>query len=124
MQSYVSTGCRRCGKPLEPLGLRDNRDTEMCASCVAIATEKHKLLPKAPKSKELNKYQRYITGDSGTMVVDVYDVLKAFETTNPAVDHAIKKLLCPGLRGVKGRRQDIEEAKGSLVRALELEEIK
>lgn len=57
-----------------------------------------------------------------TMVwVDVYDVLIAYNVTNPADAHAIKKMLMPGQRGAKSAAQDREEAIASLVRAGELE---
>lgn len=52
--------------------------------------------------------------------IDVYDVLVAFEVTNPALQHAIKKLLCPGQRGVKDAEQDLREAILSIERAIEL----
>jgi hypothetical protein len=54
-------------------------------------------------------------------VVDVYDVIKAFEVTNPATQHAIKKLLASGQRGYKDKQQDLNEAIASLKRAIELE---
>lgn len=54
--------------------------------------------------------------------VDVYDILQAYEVTNPAVQHAIKKMLCAGKRGYKGDIKDIKEAISSLERAVELEE--
>jgi hypothetical protein len=71
---------------------------------------------------QLNKYHREI--EPG-VYVDVYDVLGAFtggvsERIKPAVDHAIKKLLAPGQRGVKGELQDLEEARDSLNRAIQL----
>ena len=53
--------------------------------------------------------------------VDVYDILAAYNVTNPADAHAIKKMLCPGQRGVKGGIQDRQEAIVSLQRAIELE---
>src|SRR5690554_6203527 len=53
---------------------------------------------------------------------DVYDVLKAFGVTNPADQHAIKKMLMPGKRGHKGGIQDRREAIQSLHRAIELED--
>lgn len=64
-----------------------------------------------------NKYQRQI---KPTVYVDVYDVLKAFKVTCPATQHAIKKLLCPGQRGVKDKAQDLKEARSSIDRAIEL----
>jgi len=63
------------------------------------------------------KYQVNIKGSP----CDVYDVLKAFEVCNPAIQHAIKKLLMPGKRGHKDKLQDLLEAKQSIVRAIKLE---
>lgn len=68
-----------------------------------------------------NKYEREITDRKGnSAVVDVYDVLKAFNVTCPATQHAVKKLLCSGLRGHKDLQTDLLEAKESIVRAIEL----
>lgn len=49
---------------------------------------------------------------------DVYDVLRAFNVTDPAVAHAVKKLLCTGLRGHKGYSEDIQESIDALNRAV------
>lgn len=65
-----------------------------------------------------NKYQREIKQG---VYVDVYDVLKAFNVTNPATQHAIKKLLAGGQRGHKDLLQDLNEAHASISRAIELE---
>ena len=54
--------------------------------------------------------------------VDVYDILTAYNVTNPADAHAIKKMLCPGQRGAKDGIQDRREAIASLERAIELEQ--
>lgn len=54
--------------------------------------------------------------------VDVYDVLNAFKTGSAAIDHAVKKLLAPGQRGVKPRGQDLREAIASIERAIQIEE--
>jgi len=68
-----------------------------------------------------NKYERELTDRySNTCHVDVYDVLLAFEVTCPAMQHAIKKLLCTGIRGHKDSAQDLLEAKESITRAIEL----
>lgn len=56
------------------------------------------------------------------MVIDVYDVLEAFGVTNPALQHAIKKLLMPGKRGHKTRLDDLQEAYDSVGRAIEIED--
>ena len=54
--------------------------------------------------------------------VDVYDILAAYNVTNPADAHAIKKMLYPGQRGAKDGIQDRREAIVSLQRAIELEQ--
>lgn len=65
-----------------------------------------------------NKYAKAIR----TELVDVYDILEAFNVYCPATQHAIKKLLMPGKRGNKGTLQDLMEARVSINRAIELEE--
>ena len=65
-----------------------------------------------------NKYQREIK--PGTWV-DVYDVLRAFDVTCPAMAHAVKKCLAPGQRGVKDSVQDKNEAIASIKRSIEME---
>ena len=52
--------------------------------------------------------------------VDVYAVLDAFNVTCPARQHAIKKLLCAGLRGKADETQDIEEARDAVDRAIQM----
>lgn len=67
-------------------------------------------------------YERVIVGKRGTgeCVVDVYRVLDAFKTDSAAIDHAIKKLLCAGIRGNKDKVQDYLEAIRSIDEALAL----
>ena len=69
---------------------------------------------KQDKGDAPNKYQK--TTRSGAKI-DVYDVLDAYKVENPAIAHAIKKMLCAGQRGYKDYQQDIEEAIQSLKRA-------
>lgn len=65
--------------------------------------------------QEPNKYERPIIGLDGTKTnVDVYRVLDAFKTESAAIDHAVKKLLCAGIRHQKDRKQDLEEAVKSI----------
>lgn len=52
--------------------------------------------------------------------IDVYRVLDLFGVTDQAVGHAVKKLLCAGQRGAKGREQDLREAHASIGRALQM----
>lgn len=74
---------------------------------------------------DVSKYIRKIketTGTGAAVEVDVYDVLQAFDVQNPAIQHAVKKLLCPGTRGAKDLIQDLEEARDSISRAIQLAE--
>lgn len=48
--------------------------------------------------------------------IDVYRVLELFEVIDPAIQHAVKKLLCAGGRGAKSQPQDVQEAIDSLTR--------
>lgn len=63
-----------------------------------------------------NKYARNVKG----VDIDIYDILVAWEVTCPATQHAIKKLLMPGQRGHKDNLKDLQEAKQSVERAIEL----
>ena len=54
--------------------------------------------------------------------VDVYDVLKAFDVTNPALQHLIKKALACGNRGHKDLMTDHKDIIDSAVRAKQLAE--
>lgn len=73
----------------------------------------------------MNKYRKAIFDIDvdvySSINVDVYEVLEAFQVQCPAVQHAIKKLLFPGARGSKSAIQDLEEARASIDRAIQLE---
>lgn len=64
-----------------------------------------------------NKYKRYVRG----VGIDVYDVLKAWEVTNPALQHLIKKALQAGKRGHKDLMTDLQDIIDSAIRAKQLE---
>jgi hypothetical protein len=64
----------------------------------------------------LTNYERNIKG----VTVDVYDVLKGFNISCPAMQHAIKKMLFAGLRGAKDFNRDADEAILSIKRSKEL----
>ena len=66
-------------------------------------------------------HEHYFKDVSRLKTIDVYRVLDLFNVTNPCVQHAVKKLLCSGQRGVKDTRQDVQEAVTSLVRYLEMQ---
>lgn len=79
--------------------------------------------------QRLTKYQKLIRGKDidgrvASVVVDVYDVLTAWEVQNPALQHLIKKALQPGARGHKDLVSDLKDIIASAQRALELEQAK
>lgn len=65
-------------------------------------------------------YQHYIKDVAALQIIDVYRVLDLYEVGHPAIQHAIKKLLCAGGRGNKDLRQDLQEAIDSIQRALQM----
>ena len=66
-------------------------------------------------SKYLRDIQTTIEGK-----IDVYAVLIAFNVVSPARQHAIKKLLCAGIRGKNNELNDIQEAKDAIERDIQL----
>lgn len=70
--------------------------------------------------RQEEKHSHYKKDVSHLNVIDVYRVLELYGVESHAVGHAIKKLLCCGQRGAKGRKQDIQEAIDSLNRELEM----
>lgn len=64
-----------------------------------------------------NKYMREI---KPSVWVDVYDVLRAFEVTDPCLQHACKKMLACGVRGHKNATEDYQDILASSQRALEM----
>lgn len=64
-----------------------------------------------------SKYHRTIVdinGDTMPGKVDVYSVCDAWDLVNPALQHALKKILCAGIRNKGDFKQDINEAIESL----------
>ena len=68
-----------------------------------------------------NNNNPYIVDISKYNKLDIYRILKLYEVSDPCLQHAIKKLLCAGKRGVKNQTQDINEAILSLKRFLEMQ---
>lgn len=70
-----------------------------------------------------SKYIRSIRAVKGeqSIDVDVYEVLEAFNVTCPARQHALKKLLCAGLRNKGSVMQDLREAEACVRRAMEMQ---
>jgi len=80
------------------------------------------LLAERIKPNDGNKYHREIFDIKGneSITVDVYSVLAAFEVTNPALQHLIKKALCAGLRGHKNELTDMNDIIESAYRAKDM----
>ena len=76
----------------------------------------------AANEHEGKKYLRTIhsaVDNDSKLIVDVYEVLKAFDVTCPAVAHCVKKLLAAGTRGKGDRVADLVGAMAALNRALD-----
>lgn len=65
-------------------------------------------------------HDHYIKDVSHLKAIDVYRVLDLYGVTQPAIQHAIKKLLCAGRRGAKDYERDLREAVDSINRALQM----
>ncbi|CAB4194451.1 hypothetical protein UFOVP1254_66 [uncultured Caudovirales phage] len=73
---------------------------------------------KAPR-----KHGHYFKDVSKLHEIDVYRVLKLFNVTDPAISHAVKKLLVAGGRGAgKDVQKDVQEAIDTLVRWQEMQQ--
>ena len=48
--------------------------------------------------------------------LDVYRVISIFGVTDPCIQHALKKLLCSGVRGYKDQEKDIQDVIDTLER--------
>lgn len=81
----------------------------------AQAVEAKEIIMESFAQISKNKYDKALRKEQST--IDVYDVLDSFGVVNPAVQHAIKKMLCTGTRGYKDYHQDLQEAIDSLERA-------
>ena len=66
------------------------------------------------------KHAHYFRDVSHLREIDVYRVLDLFNVTDPCLQHAIKKLLAAGVRGVKPAGRDVLEAVDTLQRWLEM----
>lgn len=70
----------------------------------------------------MNHYPHYFKPVSHLNHIDIYRVLNLYGVTDPAIAHAVKKLLCAGDRGSKDARKDIVEARDALNRKLDMME--
>ena len=70
---------------------------------------------------EQPKHEHYFKDVSHLNKVDVYRVIDLWQITDPALQHALKKVLAAGKRGAKNQAQDVDEAIDSLVRWKEMQ---
>lgn len=95
--------------------------TKQALSSMRLAEEKEK--PKMPDSFSFNesgsKYLRNVPCSINGQI-DVYAVLDAFAVDCPARQHAIKKLLCAGIRGKNSELDDLREAEDAVKRAIQM----
>lgn len=71
-------------------------------------------------------YPKYYKDVSKLTEVDVYAIHQLFDIQDPsgAIQHASKKLLLSGVRtGGKSKREDIKEARDTLTRWLQIDEL-
>ena len=54
--------------------------------------------------------------------VDVYRVINIFGVSDPCIQHALKKLLCSGVRGYKDQSKDIQDVIDTLERWKQMRE--
>ena len=69
-----------------------------------------------PELQSVRKHSHYFKDVEHLKEVDVYRVLELFSVTDPCFQHAIKKLLVAGGRGVKDMPKDVQEAIDTLER--------
>lgn len=101
---------------------------ELYTRDVALAVLEQTPVTKPIKVKSVKrntKYDRIIYGlDGGTLPVDVYRVIDAFEIQSGALQHAVKKICAPGQRGHKTYKEDLIDIRDSINCAIALEEQK
>lgn len=82
--------------------------------------EKGGVVPK--KEFSGNKYHRTLLSLEGIEVTtDVYRVQDAFQVNDPGMVHALKKILCAGIRGKGDSLQDKQEAIDAIQASIEME---
>lgn len=91
------------------------------ASIVAYKIVEEATKPVATSQEpDARRHSHYFKDVSQIDEIDVYRVCDLFEVDDPsgATQHAVKKLLCAGRRGAKGRKKDYQEAIDTLTRRL------
>jgi hypothetical protein len=100
-----------CGESFEPDDKANDNDRQHGGSSVNEFNQSG--------SKYLREMRCLVDG-----YADVYAVLEAFAVTCPARQHAIKKLLCSGIRGKGDLIQDLKEARDAIDRAIQMQNLR
>lgn len=104
------------------MAIQINNGMWKCPECDTWNFPKAKTVPHKLEPLVLDQGGKY-RKQMHSKTVDVYDILRVFNVTNPAVQHAIKKLLVTGGRGGgKSILTDLKEAHWQIERAIQLEE--
>ena len=69
---------------------------------------------------ETVRHNHYFKDVSDVNRIDVYEVLKRFNVTDPCLQHIIKKALCAGQRGHKDFKNDLQDILDTAKRAVEI----
>lgn len=72
---------------------------------------------------EPKKHNHYFKDVSDLDEIDVYQVLRLFNVTDPCLQHIVKKALCAGQRGHKDFETDLKNIFDTAKRALEINNV-
>lgn len=92
---------------------------EGCIEVSAVKAET-KLYRKTDWEPPVANHGHYFKSVANLDEIDVYRVLSLYGVTDPCLQHAVKKLLVAGGRGLKGADKDIQEAIDTLQRWQEM----
>lgn len=98
-------------------------DHDFCPECQGLGTFPVRSQQQAQEPTMAQKYPKYYKPVGELTEIDVYAVHKLFDVQDPsgALQHASKKLLLSGVRtGGKSPYKDIQEARDTLTRWLQL----
>jgi hypothetical protein len=99
----------------------DSRDYQIVAYRYIVAPPKNEEKPEQQDNPKYDKTMVDKYDHTVKIVADVYTVLESFKVVCPALGHAAKKILNPGVRGHKSKMEDLIDIKHSVDRAIELE---
>lgn len=82
--------------------------------------QKQSLDPEAPPLGYTRQHSHYFKDVSKLHEIDLYRVFDLFGVTHPCAQHAVKKLMMAGQRGVKDIERDVREAGDTVSRWLQM----